>query len=576
MRNPLPAELLWLYGRLRPFLAWHLASFFVLTLSSALALVNPLALMWVLDRAIPRRDTGVLLYSVVVIFLCTELRTVLATLGAYLTFSASQRAALSIRMEVLEKLNSLSPEYHEKTPAGARLYTLREPIEEVAYFGSDLLPTTIRTLLVTGFTIIVMLALNPRLTVLVVPAVPAFLLVRKHFRKVLAERSDRMQEARQAVSAFLEEHIASVQQVQLLQQEKRQKRRALHFFSEAVRTQVKLAAAGVQFFSWTNLPIAASAATIVGFGAWSVLQGLMTVGGLVAFYGYIFQLFDPLAALAETYTRAQRTFSSIRHLQSILALRPTIRDCGCHHEARLSVACHIRLNSVSFGYERQKGFLNIPSLTIPSGEHVAIVGENGSGKSTFAKLLARLYDPDSGSIALAESEVRHIPLQQLRSLVSYVPSVPILFDATLRENLRLGDLRIGARELDEIVDLVGLRALVEALPQGLSQPVGPSGNLLSSGQRQRLALARALLRNPRVLILDEATSGLEPESERSILDRIARRLPGVSLLFVSHRHENVARMDRVLVFRHGRIIEDRHICRPQAALTSIPDLGIVR
>lgn len=576
MRNPLPTELLWLYGRIRPFLAWHLASFFLLTLSSALALVNPLALMWVLDRAIPRRDTGLLVCAVAVIFLCTQLRTVLATLGAYLTFASSQRAAVSMRMEVLEKLNSLSSEYHENAPAGARLYTLREPIEEVAYFGSDLLPTILRTLLVTGFTIIAMLALNPRLTILVVPAVPAFLAVRRHFRKLLAERSDSMQQARQTMSAFLEEHIASVQQVQLLQQEKRQKRRALHLFSEAVRTQVKLAAAGVQFSSWTNLPIAVTAASIVGFGAWSVFRGLMTVGGLVAFYGYIFQLFDPLAAFAETYARAQRTFSSIRHLQSILALQPTIRNCGCHPEARLSVACHIRLNGVSFGYERQKGFLIIPSLTIPSGEHVAIVGENGSGKSTFAKLLARLYDPDSGSIALAESEVSHIPLQQLRSLVSYVPSVPILFDATLGENLRLGDRQIGARELDEIVDLVGLRALVEALPQGLAQPLGPSGNLLSSGQRQRLALARALLRNPRVLILDEATSGLEPESERSILDRIARRLPGVSLLFVSHRHENVTRMDRILVFRQGRIIEDRRVCSPEAAPISIPDLGIVR
>lgn len=572
MRNPLPAELLWLYGRIRPFLVWHLASFFVLTLSSVLALVNPLALMWVLDRAIPHRDPRLLICAVAAIFLCTELRTVLAALGAYLTFWASQHASVSIRMEVLEKLNSLSPEYHENSPAGARLYTLREPIEEVAYFGSDLLPSTLRTLLVTGFTIIAMLALNPRLTALVVPAIPAFLLVRGHFRDLLAERSDRMQQARQTMSAFLEEHIASVQQVQLLQQEKRQQRRALHFFSEVVRTQVKLAAAGVQFSSWTNLPIAAAASSIVGLGAWSVLRGVMTVGGLVAFYSYIFQLFDPLAALAETYARAQRTFSSIRHLQSILALQPTVRDCGCHGETPLPMACNIRFNGVSFGYERQKGFLTIPSLTIESGEHVAIVGENGSGKSTFTKLVARLYDADSGSILLAGSEVRHIPLEQLRSLVSYVPSVPVLFDETLGENLRLGDLRIGARQLDEIVDLVGLRSLVQALPQGLSQPLGPSGNLVSGGQRQRLALARALLRKPRVLILDEATSGLEPESELSILDRIAELLPGVSILFVSHRPENVTHMDRVLVFRQGRIVEDQRACGLKSTPASIPSL----
>ena len=554
----LPSELMWLYVRIRPLFAWHLASFFCLTAGSLLALVNPLVLMWVIDRVLPNRNIALLVCAVAAIFLSSELRPILSSFGMYLTLLSSQRTVVSIRKEVLERLDSLSAEYHENTSVGARLYTLREPIEEVAYFGSDLAPTILRTALVTTFTLSAMLMLNPRLTALVLPAIPAFVLARHHFRGLLAERSDKVHATRAELSAFLEEHMSSVLQIQQLQQEKRQERRAFHFFADVARSQSKLAAGSVQFTSWTNLPIAAAAAVIIGFGAWAALRGVMTVGGLVAFYSYVFQLFDPLSGALETYARAQRTFSSIRRLQAILALRPTVTDQNCGPEMSPSTVCNIRFTGVFFGYARQKGFLTIPSLSIESGAHVAIVGENGAGKSTFAKLAARLYDPDRGSMTIGESQVKYIPLKQFRSLVCYVPAIPVLFDETLAENLRLGNPLIGARQLEEIIDLLELRSFVASLPHGLSEPLGPAASQLSGGQRQRLALARALLRRPRILILDEATSALDPPAELSILRRIPELLPGVTIIFVSHRLGNVAWMDRVLVFHHGRIVEDGH------------------
>ncbi len=536
---------MWLYVRIRPLFGWHLASFFCLTAASVLALVNPLVLMWVIDRVLPNRNIALLICAVAAIFLSSELRPILSSFGMYLTLLASQRTVVSIRKEVLERLDSLSAEYHENTSVGARLYTLREPIEEVAYFGSDLAPAILRTALVTTFTLSAMLILNPRLTALVLPAIPAFVLARHHFRGLLAERSDKVHATRAELSAFLEEHMSSVLQIQQLQQEKRQERRAFH-------------AGGVQFTTWTNLPIAAAAAVIIGFGAWAALRGVMTVGGLVAFYSYVFQLFDPLSGALETYARAQRTFSSIRRLQAILALRPTVTDQHCGPEIPPSTVCNIRFTGVFFGYERQKGFLTIPSLYIESGAHVAIVGENGAGKSTFAKLAARLYDPDRGSMTIGESQVKNIPLKQFRSLVCYVPAIPVLFDETLAENLRLGNPLIGVRQLEVIIDFLDLRSFVASLPHGLSEPLGPAACQLSGGQRQRLALARALLRRPRILILDEATSALDPPAELSILRRIPELLPGVTIIFISHRLGNVAWMDRVLVFHHGRIVEDGH------------------
>lgn len=556
MRNPFPSELLWLYGRVRHLFAWHLASFLCLIAGSALALLNPLVLMWVIDHVLPARNLPLLFYAAALVFLSYEGRVVLTGFSTYLTLRATQRSALSMRMEVLKHLDSLSADYHENTAVGARLYPLREPIDEIAYFGSDLFPTLLRTALVTALTLSAMFVLSPPLTVFVLPAIPAFLIARNYFRSLLAERSDTVQADRASVSAFLQEHVSSIVQIQLLQQEKHQERRAFRSLANAVRSQVRLAAAAVQFTVWTSLPIAAAAAIILGSGAWAVFQGAMTVGGLVAFYSYIFQLFDPLSGALETYARAQRTFSSIRQIQAMLSLRPSVEDSMHFGTIPRGTTCPIRFTDVLFSYPRQKDLIAIPSLSIGSGEHVAIVGENGAGKSTFAKLAARLYDPDSGSITIGESEVRNIPLKQFRSLVCYVPATPILFDDTLAENLRLGNPRAKIRQLEEGTELVDLCPFVGALPRGWSEPLGPAGCLLSGGQRQRLALARALLRRPRILILDEATSALDPTAESLILRRIPDFLPGATILFVSHRLANVTSMNRILVFHHGRIVED--------------------
>jgi ABC-type bacteriocin/lantibiotic exporter with double-glycine peptidase domain len=512
--------------------------------------------MWVIDRVLPARNIHLLFYISALIFLSYEGRAVLTSLGGYLTLRAAQRSALSMRMEVLNRLDSLSADYHENTSVGAKLYSLREPIDEIAYFGSDLFPAILRTVLVTAFTLFAMLVLSPRLTLFVLPAIPPFVIARNHFRQLLAERSDSVQTDRASVSAFLQEHISSIVQIQSLQQEKRQERRAFRSLAQAVRSQTRLASAGIQFTVWTSLPIAAAAATFLGFGAWTVLRGAMTVGSFVAFYGYIFQLFELLSGALEMYARAQRGFSSIRQIQATLSLQSSLEDTDKAIAIPRITACHIRFQGVIFGYQRQNDFLTIPSLAINSAEHVAIVGKNGAGKSTFAKLVARLYDPEHGSIRIGECEVRHLQLKQFRSLVCYVPATPVLFDDTLAENLRLGNPRADVQQLEEVTELVGLGPFVRSLPRGWAEPLGPAGALLSGGQRQRLALARALLRRPRVLILDEATSALDPQAELLVLRGIPRFLQGVTLLFVSHRLANITAMDRILVFHHGRIVED--------------------
>jgi len=480
----------------------------------------------------------------------------LTSLGSYLMLTAAQKLTLSLRMSLLRRLDSLSAEYYEDTPVGTVMYPLKEPIEEVSYFGSDLLPAILRMFLTANFTLVTMFVLSPMLTLAVLPLVPVFLIARQRFRRRLAANADTVQSNRLAWSTFLEEHLSSVIPIQLLGQEKRQERRAFRLLARGVRSQQELFTTSIWFTVWSSLAVVSAMCGVIGYGGEMVLSGALSIGGLVAFYGLVTQLFDPLSGAADLYARAQKTFASIRQLKSQLDLCPSVTDAAgavCLSAAHPS---QIDFAEVRFGYRRQKQMLHIPSLRILPGEQVAIAGENGAGKSTLAKLIARLYDPDSGSICIGSVDIRNIQLKDLHQYVCYLPRDPILFDETLSFNLRFVRPAAAHGEVLEAIRSVGLWQFVAALPHGLCQPIGPGGCQLSGGQRQRLALARAILQQPRILVLDEATSCLDPSSEKVVLGNIRRILRSSTLIVISHRTSTFSTFGRILVLSRGEIVED--------------------
>jgi len=526
-----------------------------MTAGSLLALLTPLVLKWLIDQVLPRRETGLLLAAAVLIFLSYQGRTALTSLGNYLTLNAVQKMALRLRMKVLRHLDRLSADYYENTPPGAVMYPLKEPIEEVAYFGSDLLPSILRMCLSTGFTVLTMFVLSPILTLAILPLVPLFLLARQHFRTKLSADSDSVQENLVVWNSFLEEHISSVLPIQLLGQEQRQERKAFRLLAKTTRSYLALFRTGIWFTVWTSMAVVLAMSAVIGYGGWNVVAGTLSLGSLVAFYSFVTQLFDPLSGAAELYTRAQRTFASIRQLQGVCALRPTIIDPPICASFPLK-DWGVEFVGVEFGYQRRENTLLIPSLRVAAGERIAIVGENGAGKSTLARLTTRLYDVNSGSIHVGGTDIRNIGLKHLRRHICYLPRDPVLFDGTLASNLRF--VRPGAsdHELLEAIHLVDLADAVAALPDGLHQRLGPDACQLSGGQRQRLAIARALLQRPHILILDEATSCLDPSSEALILRNVSDYLSASTLMVVSHRISTLATFGRILVLSGGRILED--------------------
>jgi ABC-type multidrug transport system fused ATPase/permease subunit len=277
---------------------------------------------------------------------------------------------------------------------------------------------------------------------------------------------------------------------------------------------------------------------------------------LVAFYGFVAQLFDPLSGASELYARAQKTFASIRQVQAALNLRPSVTNAPAPVVLSEQHPADIEFAAVHFGYPRNKELLHIPSLRISAGEHVAIAGENGAGKSTLVRLIARLYDPVSGAVRLGGEDIRNIHLKSLRQSVCYLPRDPVLFDGSIASNLLFVRPSACEQELEEAMQIVELTALSRSLPSGLRQRIGPDGCQLSGGERQRLALARAILQQPRVLILDEATSCLDPRAEASILQELRRSLSMSTFIVISHRFSTFSTFGRVLLLSRGNIVCD--------------------
>ena len=216
----------------------------------------------------------------------------------------------------------------------------------------------------------------------------------------------------------------------------------------------------------------------------------------------------------------------------------------------------IEFAAVKFGYSRNKDLLHIPSLRISAGEHIAIAGENGAGKSTLVRLIARLYDPVSGEVRLGGDDIRNLDLRSLRQNVCYLPRDPVLFYGSIASNLLFVNPSASEQQLDDAIQMVGLSASVRSLPGGIRQRIGPDACQLSGGERQRLALARVLLQGPRVLILDEATSCLDPGAERSILQELRRSLRFSTFIVISHRLSTFSTFERVILLSRGRIVRD--------------------
>jgi len=275
----------------------------------------------------------------------------------------------------------------------------------------------------------------------------------------------------------------------------------------------------------------------------------------VAFYGYVFRLFAPVSIAIDLQSRLQRVGASIRRILEITDGDSEIAERGFRTPLRCDIKLELEFRSVWFCYDEARPVLRDMSFRVEAGETVAVVGLNGSGKSTIGLLATRLYEPNAGSILVGGQDIREVGRRSLRATLTLVPQDPILFDETIRENLLYGNPRATGKDLETVAALTQLDRVLQTLPRGLDEPLGPLGGRLSGGEKKRLALARTLLQQPRILIVDEITSALDGPAAAGLLQGLELFRRARTLVVISHRPATILWADRILVVDEGAIVD---------------------
>lgn len=547
-------EFWWLLSQVKPFFRLHFASYLCIVAASILVLLDPLIIRFLIDEVIPNRRIAWLPLVAGAFFFTYMGRLGFDSLAGILNFRAVQKLTYRSRLALLRHLQRLSAEYHDNTSPGDTLHRLQIDVDQVGTLTGEVIPVLLRTGTVFTLVMSTMLMLNYRLTIVVVPLIPLFILVRRRFQNRLRHASDSVQEQSGKLIGFLEEHLSAIVQVQLLSCEQREARRFARISSGVVRAQMKRRSTELFFSSVLYLIIVAGMAGVLSYGGYQVMSGALTPGGLVAFYGYTLQLFIPLYGVVDLYAKVQRISASARRLLEIAEARTILPDG--ERPLRVDAPASVELKEVCFSYHNDRPVLNEMSLRVGRGERVALTGTSGNGKSTIAKLVARMYDARAGAVLVDGMDIRDLKLKSLRSTVIFVPQDPVLFDVTLRENLLYGNPHASADELERVTKLAQLDLLIKRLPKGLEESLGPRGNRLSGGERQRVALARALLQHPKVLILDECTSALDELTEKRLLNALDQHLHDVTTIVISHRPYPTSWANRVVHVNYEQLAGD--------------------
>lgn len=549
-------EVRWLLRQVRPFIGLYLFSLVCYVVICGLSLLDPLVIKWIIDDILPQRDLEMLAISAAAFFFIYFFRLSLNALASLLNSYAGQRSVFNIKLTLLRHLQTLSAEYHDKTPTGDLLFRVEQDSEQIEELGSGLLISLVRIGITFTLTLLIMFSLNWQLTLIILPLIPVLFLVRRYGYPRLRAISDAVQSCGGRRSSFLQEHLSALVQVQLLARECAEALRFVRLAREVIGAQMKRRYTELFFDTASVLVIVTATATVLGYGGYKVVQGSLTVGGLMAFYTYLNRVFEPLETVVSMYSKVQRANASIRRIMEVMAVRPRIRDKAKPVKLPRAAPGGIQLRNVSFAYGGEKSILKRTSLDVEPGERIAMVGASGSGKSTIARLMARVYDVDKGEVLFDGYDVRDIELKSLRSLIALVPQDPALFDVTLRENLLYGNPRATQAELDEVASQAQLEEILKKLPKGWDEPVGQKGNRLSGGERQRVAIARAMLQRPRLLILDESTSALDSRTEKRVLEALESFTRGRTMVIIAHRLSTILWADRILVIDRGRLVEE--------------------
>jgi ABC-type multidrug transport system fused ATPase/permease subunit len=539
---------------LRPYSKHLLLGLTTAILAGLVGTVDPLLMRHWLDVTLPQRRMLESLVTVLLIGLCFIGRSGLAGLAGLAGFRVAQLFAQDLKVELLAHMTSLSADWHERTLLGEKLSRIEQDVEQIAQFGADVLNTALRAGIFFLVNLAIMLTLNWRMTLTILPLFPLFLWVRVRFRSIIQLRADRAQAEVGRVSGNVTEHLAAVPQIQILCAEEARMSHTVGAWVELLGAQWAQRRTEIAFSVTITSILALAILFVLGMGTHEYLLGLLSLGSLIAFYAYVTRIFEPVSTAMELYSRSQRMLASARRVRGVLETKSSVPDTGRLETVPSPLLLGLSCDSVSFAYAAEHRVLHDLTVQIGSSDRVALIGKSGSGKSTLARLLARVADPSSGRVMLEGRSAIEYTLRTVRRTICYVSQQPVLFSGTIRENLLYANRSASTADIDTAIEAAQLLPVLGRLPHGLDTVLGPDASGLSGGERQRLAMARALLRQSAVLILDESTSALDLPTEQAVLRSIATLRKDLALVVISHRLRSLTWVDRIVLLNSGRIV----------------------
>jgi ATP-binding cassette subfamily B protein len=535
------------------------ANLVCIVIGSALTLVDPLIVRWLIDVALPKRDVRLVLAGTVTFCVVYLASLGLSYLATFVSCLVTQKMVFRIRVSLLRCIHILPAEYLCNAQVGETLYRIEQDVDRVAELSSDVLPVTVHMVIVGIMVVVTMGILNLHLTTIVLPLLPVFYLLQRRYAGRLKRAADNVQGQSGKINAFLQEHLAGMLQLQLLNRTGTQGRRFARLTAAGARFQVQQRVTEIVFGGASASVIVLGMSLILGYGGYEVTRGALTVGGLVAFYAYVIRLFEPMSIAIDLQSRLQRVGASVRRILEIVVRKESSNGRVATVPLGLDIVPELEFRSVQFSYKQDRPVLRDMSFRVEAGETVALVGLNGSGKSTVGLLATRLYEPSAGSILIGGRDIQDVSRWSLRATITLVPQDPILFDETIRENLLYGNPTATGKDLEKAAALTQLDEVVRKLPRGFDEPLGPLGGRLSGGEKKRLALARTLLQQPKILIVDEITSALDAPTAVGLLQGLELFREARTLIVISHRPATILWADRILVVDQGRIVDSgRH------------------
>jgi ABC-type multidrug transport system fused ATPase/permease subunit len=525
-----------------------------LLLATATALAPPLLAKEAVDDAIRKENLDALAWIVLAFVGAGVANLLTAAAQTYFTGWTGERILADLRNKLFRHLQRLSLGYYERNRAGVTISRLTNDVDALDQMVTDGVTTLVQSTLFLFGTGIILFFLDWRLALATLAVMPLMAIATALFRIHSARAYRAVRDRLGLVTATLAEDIGGIRVVQAF---RREPRNQLHFeevnahYREANQRTVLL---NGLYFPFVDFLSALATAVVIGYGGWLASRGEISVGTLLAFVLYLSNFFDPVQQLSQLYNTFLAAVAALDKIMDVIDEEPEVRDRRGAHDLEL-IRGDVSFEDVRFGYGDGPEVLHGIDLDVPAGTTVALVGHTGAGKSTIAKLLARFYDPREGRIAIDGTDLRDVTQTSLRRQLGVVPQEGFLFAGTVRDNIAFGRPGATPEEVAGAARAVGAHEFVLGLEDGYETNLQERGTRLSLGQRQLVAFARALLADPRILILDEATSSVDIGTERRIAEALETLLEGRTAFVIAHRLSTIRGADLIVVLEHGRIVE---------------------